>query len=102
MVLEGPCQKKSPHWETSCDFRPSSQCRCPRAILPDMISMAYRVIPQKRHLFSVEMNNLKGKCSLIPGFRDKSEADAWIVQTKRMLHELDPTDRVQARKSGKD
>ena len=44
---------------------------------------------------------LKGKCSLIPGFRDKSEADAWIVQTKRMLHELDPTDRVIARKSGK-
>lgn len=53
-------------------------------------------------MFSVEMNNLKGKCSLIPGFRDKSEADAWIVQTKRMLHELDPMDRVLARKSGKD
>ena len=50
------------------------------------------------------MNNVKGKCSLILGFRDKSEADAWIVQTKRMLHELDPTDRVIAshsRKSGK-
>jgi hypothetical protein len=41
--------------------------------------MAYRVLQQKGHLFSVEMNNLKGKCSLIPGFRDKSEADAWIV-----------------------
>ena len=67
-----------------------------------MISMAYRVIRQKGHLFSVEMNNLKGKCSLIPGFRDKSEADVWIVQTKRMLHKLDPTDRVLARKSGKD
>jgi hypothetical protein len=63
-----------------------------------MISMAYRVIPQKGHLFSVEMNNLKGKCS----FRDESEADAWIVQTKRMLHHLDPRDRVIARKSGKD
>ena len=67
-----------------------------------MISMAYRVIPQKRYLFSVEMNNLKGKCSLIPGFRDESEADAWIVQTKRMLHHLDPRDRVVARKSGED
>ena len=62
-----------------------------------MISMAYRVIPQKGHLFSVEMTNLTGKCSLIPGFRDISEADAWIVQTKRMLHELDPRDRVVAR-----
>jgi hypothetical protein len=73
-----------------------------RDILADMTSMAYRVIPQKVDLFSVEMNNLKGKCSLIPGFRDKSEADAWIVQTKRMLHDLDPMDRVLARKSGKD
>jgi hypothetical protein len=63
----------------------------------NMISMAYRVIPQKGHLFSVEMTNLTGKCSLIPGFRDKSEADAWIVQTKRMLHELDHRDRVTAR-----
>jgi len=70
--------------------------------LAGMISMAYRVIPQKGDLFSVEMNNLKGKCSLIPGFRDKSEADAWIVQTKRMLHDLDPMDRVLTRKSGKD
>jgi hypothetical protein len=64
--------------------------------------MAYRVISEKGHSFSVEMNNLnKGKCSLIPGFRDKSEADAWIVQTKRMLHEPDPTERVIARKSRK-
>jgi hypothetical protein len=66
-----------------------------------MISMAYRVIPQKGQLFSVEMTSLKGKCSLIPGFRDKSEADAWIVQTKRMLHELDSRDRVVAPKTGK-
>ncbi len=62
-----------------------------------MISMAYRVIPQKGHLFSVEMTNLTGKCSLIPGFHHKSEADVWIVQTKRMLHELDPRDKVTAR-----
>jgi hypothetical protein len=65
-----------------------------------MISMTYRVIPQKGHLFSVEMTGLKGKCSLIPSFRDKSEADAWIVQTKRMLHALDPRDRVIPRTAG--
>jgi hypothetical protein len=69
----------------------------PMVLEAHMISMAYRVIPQKGHLFSVEMTNLTGKCSLIPGFRDISEADAWIVQTKRMLHELDPRDRVVAR-----
>ena len=86
----------------SCVIAPAVQCQCPCAILTDMISMAYRVIPQTGHLFSVEMDNLKGKCcGLNPGFRDKSEADAWIVQTKRMLHELDPTDRVTARKSGR-
>ncbi len=66
-----------------------------------MENMAYRVIPQKGHLFSVEMTSLKGKCTLIPGFRDESEADAWIVQTKRMLNDPDPTDRVIARKTGK-
>ena len=76
---------------------PAVQCRCPRAILTDMISMAYRVVPQKGHLFSVEMNNLRANVR----FRDELEADAWIVQTKRMLHELDPTDRMIARKSGR-
>ena len=63
--------------------------------------MQYRVIPQKGQLFSVEMTGFTGKCTLIPGFRDESEADAWIVQTKRMLHEPDPTDGVVARKTGK-
>ena len=71
-----------------------------RAILTGMVSMAYRVISEKGHSFSVEMNNLNAM-RLIPGFRDKSEADAWIVQTKRMLHEPDPTERVIARKSRK-
>jgi hypothetical protein len=65
-----------------------------------MIGMAYRVIRQKDHRFRVEMTNLKGNRSLIPDFRDKAEADAWIIQTKRMLHELDPRDRVLVRKPG--
>jgi hypothetical protein len=67
----------------------------------NMTAMAYRVIPQKGQLYGVEMTSLKGKCTLITGFRDESEAEAWIVQTKRMLHEADPTDRVVARKTGK-
>ena len=64
-----------------------------------MVSMAYRVFPEKGHLFSVEMTNRNGKHTTIAGFRDKLEADAWIVQTKRMLHGLDPTDRVEARQT---
>jgi len=63
----------------------------------NMISMAYRVVPQRGLLFSVKMTNLAGKCSLIPDFRDLIRGGAWIVQTKRMLHQLDPRDRVTAR-----
>jgi hypothetical protein len=62
--------------------------------MPEII---YRVIPQEGHLFSVEMARSNGKCSLIPDFRNKAEADAWIVQTGRMLHELDPMHKVPFR-----
>ena len=54
---------------------------------------------EEEHLFSVEMTNRNGKHTTIAGFRDKLEADAWIVQTKRMLHGPDPTDRVVARQT---
>ena len=64
-----------------------------------MVSMAYRVFPEKGIFFSAEMTNRNGKHTTIAGFRDKLEADAWIVQTKRMLHGLDPTDRVEARQT---
>jgi hypothetical protein len=43
---------------------------------------------------SVEMNNLKGKCS----FRDESDG---CVDCADQADELDPTDRVIARKSGR-
>jgi hypothetical protein len=61
----------------------------------------YRVIPQKGHFFSVEMTRPNGARRLILDFRDKREADAWIIQTKRMLHELDPLHRVISRYSDK-
>jgi hypothetical protein len=58
----------------------------------DMQRMTYRVIPQEGDRHSVEMISPSGKRSLIEGFRDHAEADAWIVQTMRMLH--DPRDQV--------
>ena len=61
-----------------------------------MSDTTYRVIPQKEHLFSVEMTRPSGHRRLIPDFRDKAEADAWIIQTTRLLHELDPRDKVIA------
>jgi hypothetical protein len=75
-------------------FAPAAQCRCRRAILAGMVTMAYRVIPAKGHSFNVEMNNLKGKCS----FRDESDG---CVDCADQADELDPTDRVIARKSGR-
>jgi hypothetical protein len=54
--------------------------------------MTYRVILQEDKRYSVEMIGPKGKRSIIPDFRDQAEADAWIVQTQRMLH--DPRDHL--------
>lgn len=68
-----------------------------RAIFQGMTDTSYRVIPQKEHLFSVEMVLPSGKRRLIPDFQDKAEADAWIIQTARMLHELDPRHKVPVR-----
>jgi hypothetical protein len=62
-----------------------------------MAQATFHVIPQKGHLFTVEMIPPSGARRLIPNFRDKAEADAWIVQTERMLQELDPRHRVIAR-----
>ncbi len=55
-----------------------------------MTEAAYRVVLQIDHLFTVEMTPPNGRCRLIPDFRDRAEADAWIVQTTRLLHGLDP------------
>jgi hypothetical protein len=59
-----------------------------------MTETIYRVIPQKNNLFTVEMTPPNGRLRLIPDFRDHTEADAWIVQTVRMLHGLDPLHKV--------
>jgi hypothetical protein len=65
-----------------------------------MIVSIYRVVPQDNHLFSVEMTPPNGRLRRISDFRDKADADAWIVQTKRMLHELDPIHKAVPRRLG--
>jgi hypothetical protein len=72
-----------------------------RGILVGMPETSYRVIPQKGHLFSVEMTLPSGRRRLIPDFRAKAEADAWIVQTERLLHKLDPRHKLISRDTGK-
>jgi hypothetical protein len=60
----------------------------------------YHVVPQENSLFTVEMTPPNGRLRMIPDFRDKADADAWIVQTMRMLHGLDPIHKVVARRNG--
>jgi hypothetical protein len=62
-----------------------------------MPKAAFRIIDQPKGLFSVEMTPPGGKPRLIPDFRTRAEADAWIVQTERLLLARDPRDRVEAR-----
>ena len=59
-----------------------------------MTETIYHVVPQKNSLFAVEMTPPNGRFRQIPDFRDKADADAWIVQTERMLHGLDPVNRL--------
>jgi hypothetical protein len=65
-----------------------------------MTEAVYHVVPQKNNLFSVEMTPPNGRLRLIPDFRDKADADAWIVQTARMLHGLYPIHKVVPRGHG--
>lgn len=61
-----------------------------------MPKTVYRVIRQEDH-FAVEMLSPSGERYLIPDFRDQHEADAWIVQTKRLRSLRDPRDRFRPR-----
>ena len=63
----------------------------------DMAKTIFWVIDQPNGLFGVEMTPPGGKPRLIPDFRTRAEAAAWIVQTERMLLARDPRDRVEGR-----
>jgi hypothetical protein len=65
-----------------------------------MTETIYHVVPQKNSLFAVGMTPPNGRLRVIPDFRDKADADAWILQTMRMLHGLDPIHKVVARRHG--
>jgi hypothetical protein len=68
--------------------------------LGKMTEAIYHVIPQENNLFTVEMTPSNGRLRLIPDFRDKADADAWIVQTVRMLHGLDPIHKLVSHRQG--
>jgi hypothetical protein len=62
-----------------------------------MPKAVFRVIAQAGGLFSVEMTPPGVKPRVIPDFRSRQEADAWIVQTQRLLHARDPMDKTEGR-----
>ena len=55
-----------------------------------MVDTVYRVVAQKDRRMSVEMVRPDGRQRLIPDFKDKAEADAWIIQTKRLRRAAHP------------
>ena len=55
-----------------------------------MVDTVYRLIPQKDRRISVEMAKPKGRRRVIPDFVDEAEANAWIIQTKRLISEYSP------------
>src|SRR5579863_1867462 len=77
--------------------RPHRQVAADYAILPVMAEALFLVIPQKGRLFAVAMTPNGGRMRLIRDFRSKGEADAWILQTKRLLGSCDPLHKAQNR-----
>jgi hypothetical protein len=55
--------------------------------MPDTV---YRLIPQEDQRISVEMVKPNGRRRVIPDFVDEAEANAWIIQTQRLLRSAHP------------
>jgi hypothetical protein len=65
-----------------------------------MTDTVYLVIPQKDRRVSVEMVKPDGRRRLIPDFRDVAEANAWIIQTRRLIEASHPHVPGAKRKAG--
>ena len=63
-----------------------------------MTDISYRVVPRGKSGFDVEMEKPDGRKQTVPGFRSEHEADAWIVQAKRMIREAAPWTPLAPRK----
>jgi hypothetical protein len=64
-----------------------------------MTDISYRVVPRGKSGFDVEMDKPDGRKQIVPGFRSEHEADAWIVQAKRMIRDAGPWTPLAPRKS---
>lgn len=64
-----------------------------------MTDISYRVVPRGKSGFDVEMDKPDGRKQIVPGFRSEHEAEAWIVQAKRMIRDAGPWTPLAPRKS---
>ena len=67
------------------------------AILGAMATPVFQVIPQRNHSFNVDLTTADGRRKTMTGFVSEHEAAAWIVQTTRILQEIDPRFRLPPR-----
>jgi hypothetical protein len=63
-----------------------------------MVDRWFRVVPRGDSVFDVEMHIPDGRSRTVPGFCSEHEADAWIVQAKRMIREAGPWTRLTPRR----
>jgi hypothetical protein len=63
-----------------------------------MAETSYRVVPRGSSGFDVEMDKADGRKTTIPGFRSEHEANAWIVQAKRLIRDAGPWTPLAPRK----
>ena len=67
-----------------------------------MVDTSYLVVPNIAGGFDVQMAKPNGKQKIAPDFGSEHEANAWIVQAKRMKREAAPWTPTAARKHGGD
>ena len=63
-----------------------------------MTEISYRVVSRGKNGFDVEMDKPDGRKQTVPGFHSEHEADAWIVQAKRMIRDAGPWTPLAPRK----
>lgn len=57
---------------------------------PGMGQTTYRLVRQKDGRIGVEMTKPSGRKRIIPDFRDEADANAWIIQTQRLIETAHP------------
>jgi len=67
-----------------------------------MVDTSYSVVPGTQGGFDVQMAKPNGRQKVAPGFGSEHEANAWIVQAKRMKREAAPWAPLAPRKSDGD